>query len=266
MLDLPLHMANDKKTEIRKHNKAFALINTILLLVLIFFAGVNQFIIAQTNKELGIKEDIFSQVIAKTLKNSESAGSDEGISLSGNIMDDAIKLVISQGVPEIYGEELGVDFGQAQASINIMRQYDPGYGKEKKITLTGDNLKRYTDVGVKISCEYCCGAKSIINSGGGPACGCAHSIAMRGLLAYLIQNHGEKYTNDELLRELARWKGIYFPKQMIKKLAEQLQGQKDFTPDTAALVLDVKLPEYEGGKSAPLPSEIENLPGMVGGC
>jgi len=256
-------MTKHKKT--KKDNKAMVVINSVLLLVLIFSSGVNQYLIAQTNKKLGIKKDVFSQAIAKTLKNSNNAGSDENIDLSGNIMDDAIKLAISQGVPDVYGEELGVMFDQVPQSNNILRQFDPTYGK-KKITLTGAALQRYIDVGMKIACEYCCGAKGLVRPDGEAACGCAHSQSMRGLAAYLIQNHGDKYTNDEILRELARWKSVYFPKQMITKLAEQLQGAKDFTPDTASLVLNVELPEYEGGKGAPLPSEIKDLPGMVGGC
>lgn len=247
-----------------KKTKLIFVINSILILVLITSFSVNQYVITQTNKTLGIKKDFLSKIIKDTLSKSNSNQTE--MELSGDIMEDTIKLVISQGSPEIYGEELGVTFDQVQESMNIMRQYDPGYGKQKKITLTGDDLQRYIDVAIKISCEYCCSAKSIITSSGKAACGCAHSIAMRGLLAYLIQNHGDKYTNDELLRELGRWKGVYFPKQMIKKMAEQLQGSKDFTPDTASLVLGVDLPEYEGGKGAPLPSEIKDLPSMVGGC
>ena len=149
--------------------------------------------------------------------------------------------------------------------MNVKKQFDPAYGKQK-IVLTGDDLQRYIDVNLQISCEYCCSAVSIIRQDGEAACGCAHSQAMRGLAAYLIQNHGSEFTNDEILRELSRWKGAYYPKQTIKKLASQLQGA-DFTPDTAALVMGVDLPDYgQGSKSAPLPSDLENLPNMVGGC
>lgn len=190
---------------------------------------------------------------------------DLSTSLSGDPLQDAIELVISQGQPQIYGAELGVSFDSVQQSITTMAQFDPGYGRNK-IVLTGNDLQRYIDVALKISCEYCCSAKSIVFPNGQAACGCAHSQAMRGLLAYLIVNHGSSYSNDELLRELAFWKGMYFPKQMIAKLSGQLQGQT-FTPDTASLTLDVNLPDYgAGSKRAPLPSEIQNLPSMVGGC
>lgn len=244
-----------------KPKKIFYITNFFLLFALILSLGINQFIIVKINKAIGAPSIL--EKIVKIGKIGSTSADDQN--LSGDIISDAIKLVISAGTPEIYGTELGVSFNQVQPSMNIMRKYDPTYGQEK-ITLIGDDLNRYIDIGLKISCEYCCGAKSIIRSDGEAACGCAHSIAMRGLMAYLIQNHGLEYSNDEILRELARWKGVYFPKQMIKKMAEQLRNG-NYTPDTASLVLDLNLPDYGGeGVSAPLPSEIKDLPSMVGGC
>lgn len=234
------------------------LLNLFLLLFLIISLGANQFILGEINERLGIK---FGSLNFSWLASNASA-----YNLSGNIGEDAVKLALSEGMPDIYGQEMNVSFDQVQAAINVMKRYDPTYG-QNKIILGGDALKRFIDVGLKISCEYCCGAASIIRSNGDAACGCAHSQAMRGLLAYLIQNHGNEYSNDELLRELARWKAMYFPKQMIQKLTTQLQGAAAFTPDTASLILGVELPEYsEGSGEIPLPSELENLPGMVGGC
>lgn len=185
--------------------------------------------------------------------------------LTGDIVSDSVALVISQGVPAVYGSELNVSFNAAQNGIDILQKFDPGYGIQK-IALFADELKRYTDIGLRISCEYCCGAKSIVFQDGAPACGCAHSQAMRGLAAYLVKYHGSEYSNDEILRELARWKGIFFPKQMINKMAGALSGGS-YSPDTAALALGAELPVYgKGGKGVPLPSEITNLPSMVGGC
>ncbi|OGY47349.1 MAG: hypothetical protein A3J65_00350 [Candidatus Buchananbacteria bacterium RIFCSPHIGHO2_02_FULL_45_11b] len=245
---------------IPKSKKTLAVINFVLLITLVFSLAINQIVIAKIYDALGIKKGIFKKIAASIIKPGSFSAA-----LTGDVAQDAIKLAISQGIPEIYGEELGVSFDQVEPAMNIMKQFDPTYGKQK-LVLTGDGLKRYIDVGLKISCEYCCGAKAIIGADGSGACGCAHSQAMRGLMAYLIQNHGSEYTNDEILRELARWKGMYFPKQMIQKLASQLQGA-DFTPDTAALVLGLNLPDYgQGSKTAPLPADLKSLPNMVGGC
>lgn len=246
---------------INKSKKTLVIINFVLLFGLVLSLGINQVVMAKTYNALGINKSTFKKITSSIIKTTTSGN----IDLAGDAIEDAIKLAISQGVPEIYGGELGVSFDEVQQAINVTKQFDPTYGKQK-IVLAGADLQRYINIGLKISCEYCCGAKSIITADGRAACGCAHSWAMRGLIAYLVQNHGSEYADDEILREVARWKAMYFPKQMIRKLASQLQGA-DFTPDTASLVLGVDLPDYgQGSKSAPLPSELENLPNMVGGC
>lgn len=242
--------------------KKYNTINSLLVVSLLLLFGINQFILV---KIFALTGNTKISGLTSFFGGGAKGGAQTQLALAGDPTQDAIKFVISQGVPEIYGTELGVSFDQVQASMNIMSLYDPEYGKQK-IALTGDDLKRYIDIGLRISCEYCCGAKSIIFQNGRAACGCAHSQAMRGLAAYLLTKHGQEYSNDEILRELARWKGVYFPKQMIQKLAGHLQGS-NFTPDTAALVMGVKLPNYgKGSSNAPIPSEIQNLPSMVGGC
>lgn len=252
------------KTRLFRQKKLFIIVNFILLFILVLFLGINQILIIKINKALGIGQGTLSQVGA-VIFNKANSSSLARIELTGDIGQDVIKLVISNGAPEIYGQALGVSFDSVQQSINIMRQYDPTYG-DSKIILKGDGLERYTNIGLRISCEYCCSAKSIVFSDGKAACGCAHSQAMRGLAAYLIKNYDSEFSNDEILRELARWKGMFFPKQMIKKMASQLQNGS-YTPDTASLAIGLKLPDYgKGSKDAPLPSEIENLPSMVGGC
>ncbi|MCK5413613.1 MAG: hypothetical protein KAI57_04550 [Candidatus Pacebacteria bacterium] len=257
--------------EKEKKKTNFLSMNFLLLFILIAVISYNQININSINKELGIKNNNPIDQIEKLLSgnnNSSAYKISSNKELTGDLMQDSIDLVISKGVPEIYGEEMGVTFDEVQSAITLMKKYDPYDLKPKgsRIIPQGDNLQRYIDVTGKISCEYCCSATSIINpKNGRSACGCAHSMAMRGLAAYLIQYHPEM-SNDEILRELALWKGLYFPKQMIKKMAEQLQNG-NYTPDTASLVVGVDLPDYgEGSVNAPLPSEIENLPGMVGGC
>ncbi len=239
--------------------KNISRINVALLTVLTMSAIGNQVVLNQTNKVMGIHSSLaFTSAFKKILSG--------GAKLSGSLADDAVKLVFMQGIPEVYGAELNLDFDQVQKGMDIMRQYDPDYGN-KKLNLTAEEKQRYINVAIKISCEYCCGAESIIFKDGSAACGCAHSQAMRGLAAYLVKYHGSEYSDDEILRELAKWKSRYFPKQMVQKMTTQLQSGQ-YTPDIASLLLNVKLPKYDGAAtgSAPLPSEIQNAPGMVGGC
>ena len=66
---------------------------------------------------------------------------------------------------------------------------------------------------------------------------------MRGLAKYLLENHADKYNNEEILAELTAWKAVFFPKQTIQKA--------------------IKLKAEEGEIS---PSILATLPDMVGGC
>jgi len=121
--------------------------------------------------------------------------------------------IIPTGVPAVYGNELGISYDDvsaanprlADAAISVLSKFD------NSITLTGSDLQRYIDIGLQISCEYCCGADSIIFGNGQAACGCAHSYSMRGLAKYLIKNHGTEFTDDEILEELGKWKVLFFP-------------------------------------------------------
>ncbi len=234
------------------------LFNFSLLILLSILLITNQVVMAKNRQMAGMPSgDVFVKLTSALAAGSQGK-------LTGDLAKDAVKLALFQGVPEVYGNELGISFSQVEQAMNTMKQFDPTYGN-KKIKLSGDLLQRYISIGLKISCEFCCGVAAIIRKDGEAACGCAHSQAMRGLAAYLLQNHASEFTDDEILRELSRWKGSYFPKAMVDKISSQLQSG-EYSPDVAALLLELKVPKYsQSSKSAPLPSDI-NLPGQVGGC
>jgi hypothetical protein len=233
------------------------ILNSVLLVLLIISVVANQTVLTNTKKLIGVKQSFLPSLGSIKLFSSAK--------LTGNLSEDATKISFVHGIPEKYGPELNVNFDEVQGGIDVMKQYDPGYGRQK-ISLSDEEKQRYISVGRKISCEYCCGVDGIVFANGEAACGCAHSQAMRGLAAYLIKNHGSEYTDDQILRELARWKGRYFPKQMVQKTMDQIQNGK-YTPDIAALLLDTKLPKYGANDTkAPTKSDIDNAPGMVGGC
>ena len=140
-----------------------------------------------------------------------------GIRLSGVSSNGMVPLVgaseiIPTGVPAIYGDELGIRYDDvnaatprlADATIGVMSNID------RSLTLEGADLDRYIRVLSDISCEYCCGAASVIFEDGRAACGCAHSYAMRGLAKYLITEHGDM-SDVDILTEVAKWKVLFFP-------------------------------------------------------
>ncbi|MBI4018274.1 MAG: hypothetical protein HY368_01570 [Candidatus Aenigmarchaeota archaeon] len=136
--------------------------------------------------------------------------------------------VTPKGVPPIYGAELGISYDDVSAAnaqkadetISKLASYDVD------IQLDAEQLERYVKIAGQISCEYCCGADSIIftkDSGqykrGDAACGCAHSYAMRGVAKYLITQHGDEFTDDQILEELGKWKTLFFPDILAQKAA-----------------------------------------------
>ncbi len=177
--------------------------------------------------------------------------------ISNNVIANAID-VIPKGTPAVYGAELGVKYDdvspadqrRADTTISILGNLD------NKITLKGDDLNRYITVASKISCEYCCGAESIIFSNGQAACGCAHSYAMRGLAKYLITNHRDEYTDDQILEELGKWKVLFFP---------DVHATKAGVLDSQGIELNyinLASNKYRGAEKGSQASS----GGMVGGC
>ncbi|MBI5151996.1 hypothetical protein HZA39_00515 [Candidatus Peregrinibacteria bacterium] len=171
-----------------------------------------------------------------------SSISGDEIYLTGDSAIDAKTLIFSKGTPKIYGEELGVVYEfdlRSQKIMNYMiikmSDFDRGPHKIDVESLPEDLRKRYIKLGTNISCEFCCSAKSITFPNGEPACGCAHSSAMRGLALYLLKNHPNEFSDEEIMREMARWKALFFPKQMMKKYIKQAQ-KGSYTPDIAALL------------------------------
>ncbi len=200
---------------------------------------------------LGLAITIFNQFQLFSFK---SIGDVEAKIVNKNSIPTGLSIVqaavIPKGTPKIYGEELKVRYDDVSASnqqladqtIDILGNLD------KTINLQGKDLERYVYVVSQMSCEYCCGAKSIIvrkedveemnvrideaiaagkitkeeaeqyrQTPGNAACGCAHSFAMRGLAKYLITKHGAEYTDNEILEELGKWKTLFFPGQIQQK-------------------------------------------------
>ena len=156
--------------------------------------------------------------------NSEKAGQTN--SNAGTIsFDEAVKEALPTGVPETYGNELGVSFDNVEESLSILMMLDGDLYEEGNLKyedLTEEQKERYVLAGSSISCEFCCDAVQIVFEGGQPACGCSHSAAMRGLAKYLLINHGEM-SDEKILEELTKWKSVFFPKEMVDRYIE-LQG------------------------------------------
>ena len=166
--------------------------------------------------------------------------------------------IIPYGTPDIYGKELGIKYDdvspndpqKADQTIAILKNLD------LTLSLEGENLQRYIQTLTQISCEYCCGAKSIIFDNGQAACGCAHSYAMRGLAKYLLNYHGNEFTDDEILSELGKWKVLFFP-GIHETKAEVLKSQ-----GIKVDYINLTSNKYRGIEQG----QASGSSGMVGGC
>lgn len=168
--------------------------------------------------------------------------------------------ILPKGIPAIYGKELGVSYDDPVAAMKVLAPMDDG------IQLTAEQNARYVKIASQISCEYCCGAESIIFANGQAACGCQHSYVMRGLAKYLLTKHGTEYSDEQVLEELGKWKTLFFPKQILTKaLAFESAGKTINT-------IDLTSNKYRGFTAAAATSGsgstqgVAGLPNMVGGC
>lgn len=153
--------------------------------------------------------------------------------------DDVMAIMFPTGTPE-YGKEMGVSFDEPVKSLELMANAYPSLKNEVK-TKHPDIWKRYLTLAAAprgISCEYCCGVgPQGISAEGESLCGCSHAPAVQTVTLWLMLNRPD-YSDAEILREVMRWKTMFFPKNMIE-LGMQVSG-KDI-------------------------GDLE-LPGMVGGC
>ena len=183
----------------------------------------------------------------------ESTG--EGTGLVTGIRDVSALDIVPKGIPEIYGKELGISYDDV--SLNDPKKADLTIRKlaifDVNLNMTSKNLERYIKITNSISCEYCCGAEAITFQNGQPACGCAHSFAMRGLAKYLLTEHPE-ISDDAILEELGKWKTLFFPDTLNAK-ASVLKDQ-----DIELNYINIASNKYRGIEQGSAQG------GMVGGC
>jgi len=153
--------------------------------------------------------------------------------------DDAMAAMFPTGTPE-YGQDLGVSFDDPVKSLDTLsKMFEPLKAEVK--AKNPEAFKRYINLASNpngVSCEFCCGVGPIgADKNGNSRCGCQHNPALLAVTLYLTAY--TDYNDAQVLKEVMRWKTLFFPKNMIE------------------LGMSV------AGKDA---SELNNLPGMVGGC
>lgn len=153
--------------------------------------------------------------------------------------DDVIADMLPTGTPD-YGAGLGVSFDTPEESLATLAQMYPSLKKEvqqNNPTAWARYMKLASMPG-GMSCEFCCGIGAVgIDKQGNSACGCQHNPAILSVGLWLTAN--TDYTDAEIMREVMRWKTLFFPQKMIA-IGTSLAGADANT--------------------------ISQLPGQVGGC
>ena len=168
--------------------------------------------------------------------------------------------IIPTGIPEVYGGELNIKYDYISANDPELTEETIGkLSSYEDMALNSAQMARYVRIGSSISCEYCCGAQSLVFSNGQRACGCAHSYAMRGLAKYLLTEHPD-VTDEQILSELGKFKVLFFPgvhEQKAAALKANGIDSKDY--------INLASNKY-GGIENQASSSGSGGSGMVGGC
>lgn len=150
-----------------------------------------------------------------------------------------INIILPRGIPA-YSELLGgVTFDDPVTSLDYLARLYPTMKQEAQ---NDPGLwQRYLGLAAAptgISCEFCCGVGAQgIDEQGNLRCGCKHNPAVHALTLGLMKY--SDYSDAQILREVMRWKAMFYPKNMVD-IAMQVAGSD--------------------------PSQLHDLPGMVGGC
>ncbi len=215
------------KEELEEGSKNFSLTNFVLIglmglvLLLTVFNLVSMFFVSSSI----VKQS--SDITGLMSLASPASSSNAGIQIS-NTANLSLEEVLPDGIPRIYGDKLGVNLSdirgedqkKADAVVKKLASLDGDLypnGVMHFNDLDEPAKKRYLSIGTSIACEYCCGVDALVSSNGKPACGCAHSAAMRGLAMYLLKNYPNDFTNEQIVEELGKLKALFFPKNALQK-------------------------------------------------
>lgn len=126
---------------------------------------------------------------------------------TGNALADAKVVMIPTGKPFYAPDDISFD-----NPINAQKRWG---AFENSIKLSAELETRYQKmISTMMTCSYCCGGPNNVTMN--KNCGCAHAKAVRGFYRYMLQNYGDKYSNEQLVGESHRWYALWYPKGMLE--------------------------------------------------
>ncbi|MBI2086136.1 hypothetical protein HYT74_02225 [Candidatus Daviesbacteria bacterium] len=126
---------------------------------------------------------------------------------SGDALADAKMVMIATGKPFYAPDDVAFD-----DPINAQKKWGVF---ETSIKLSTEQETRYQKlISTMMTCSYCCGGPNNVTMN--KNCGCAHAKAVRGFYRFMIQNYGDKYSDEQLVGESHRWYALWYPKGMLE--------------------------------------------------
>ncbi|MBI2552765.1 hypothetical protein HYW17_05705 [Candidatus Uhrbacteria bacterium] len=191
--------------------------------------AVNQFMIgAMVPKAQGSSNTLKS---IKALFTTQGASAREIIATKINPDGRTTAVVKQPTITEVPAEPKGLDAVEAAKIVMIATgtpfyappgiSFDDPVGAlaawqpfEDQIQLNGDLQTRWEKIVSTMTCDYCCGGPTRVTAINN--CGCRHAKAYRSIAKHILQGYGGQYTDEEILGELQRWKGVWYPKGVIE--------------------------------------------------
>ncbi len=137
---------------------------------------------------------------------------------TGDLTQDIANNVIPKGKPWYSEETGGISFDDAIKAQQL-------WARGRAIQLSPEEQKRWDKIVNSFTCDYCCGSPqnpTIITR-----CGCAHSYAAQGMAKWFIKNYGDKFSDEEIYGEMARWYALWYPGPTVKRIVQEIQSQSN---------------------------------------
>ncbi len=125
---------------------------------------------------------------------------------TGDALADAKVVILATGKPFYAPDDIAFD-----DPINAQKKWG---AYEQNIKLDSALEARYQKLISTMVCSYCCGGPTSVTTIN--RCGCAHAKAARGFFRFMLQNYGDKYSDDQLLGEGHRWYAVWYPRGMLE--------------------------------------------------
>ena len=194
---------------------------------------------------------------------------------TGNPTQDAIAAVVPTGTPFYALEGPGIDkikgasFDDPLTSQKVWASLlgSRRFGTANAIQLTPEEEQRWQRLTSVFTCDFCCGGPNSVTTIN--RCGCAHSYAWQGMAKFFIKYYPQ-YTDEQIMGEMTKWKGLWYPQGMIQDYLVYT-GQQPATILTHGGSIGIRqqflqqAPNSEQQTHATA-TPLDELPSMVGGC